>query len=246
MPQSYPAPPLVEALCEFQFLPAEPWDITVPGRLYERVREEFPEREQHATLRVGFQQQEGGLEQRLEMPPRMRLVRSDRSALIQVGPDLLAVNQLRPYPTWGPFRELVLSTLERYVEIARPLGLKRIGLRYINEIEVPAEKVELKDYFGYYPHLPASLPQEHGEFVARVALPYEEERDRLQVTLSSKPMAQAGHVAFILDLDYAAVRSGSVELTALPEWLEAAHSRVELVFEACITEATRKLFREDT
>jgi uncharacterized protein (TIGR04255 family) len=39
-------PPLVEAVCEFRFAPTDQWDLTVPGRLYDRIRHEFPLREQ--------------------------------------------------------------------------------------------------------------------------------------------------------------------------------------------------------
>lgn len=46
MVRKYKHPPIVEALCEFQFIPSQPWDITIPGLLYDRINSEFPVKQQ--------------------------------------------------------------------------------------------------------------------------------------------------------------------------------------------------------
>jgi len=40
--RKYTNPPILEALCEFQFVPSQPWDMTIPGFLYEKINHEFP------------------------------------------------------------------------------------------------------------------------------------------------------------------------------------------------------------
>ncbi|MDR7478213.1 MAG: TIGR04255 family protein, partial [Armatimonadota bacterium] len=42
----------MEAVCEFRLGRAVRWDLTVPGLLYERLKGEFPEREQRLIQEV--------------------------------------------------------------------------------------------------------------------------------------------------------------------------------------------------
>lgn len=46
MGRRYRNSPLIEAGCEFRFAPGEPWDLAIPGLLYEKFREKFPKRRQ--------------------------------------------------------------------------------------------------------------------------------------------------------------------------------------------------------
>lgn len=34
----YGNPPIVEVVAEFRFIPSEPWDLTVPGLVYDHLR----------------------------------------------------------------------------------------------------------------------------------------------------------------------------------------------------------------
>lgn len=49
-------PPLVEAVCEFQFVPESKWDWTIPGLLFEKIGKEFSERTEVHRLGVTVQQ----------------------------------------------------------------------------------------------------------------------------------------------------------------------------------------------
>ena|SRR5215207_7513665 len=51
----YKDPPIIEALCEFQFVPSQPWDLTIPGLFYREVKSEFPKRRQFNPFQVSFQ-----------------------------------------------------------------------------------------------------------------------------------------------------------------------------------------------
>ncbi len=245
MSRKYSNPPIVEALCEFQFIPSQPWDMTIPGLLYEKINREFPVKQQQMGFGIGFQPKEGGMELRIEMSQRMQFFRSDKSALVQVGPDLLTINHLKPYPTWEEFKPLILKNLEIYKDIAKPKGFKRIGLRYINKIEFDEHPIELTDYFNYYPFIPTNLPQMHEAFQVRVEIPYEEGRGRLLLTLASMIPEKLNVPSILLDLDYIMAISESVLLDQTSDWIEKAHTIVENVFEACITNKYRSLFGEE-
>ncbi len=245
MSKKYTSPPIIEALCEFQFVPSQPWDFTIPGLLYERIKDRFPEKQQQMSFGIGFEPKEGGLEQKVELSQRIQFLRPDRTALVQVGPDLLTINHLKPYPTWDRFRPLVLENLRIYQEISNPKGFKRIGLRYINKMEIPGKSIELAEYFNFYPFIPSDLPQVHGAFSIRVEVPYEEGRDRLLMTLGSTISEKPDTLSCILDLDYVMATPEKVSLEQATNWVETAHTIVEEAFEACITDKCRNLFEEE-
>jgi uncharacterized protein (TIGR04255 family) len=245
MSRKYSNSPIVEALCEFQFIPSEPWDMTIPGLLYENINDEFPIKQQRTNFGIGFQPKEDGIEQKVEMSQRMQFFRSDKSALVQVGPDLLTVNHLKPYSTWKTFKSMILKNLRIYQAIVKPKGFKRIGLRYINKIEFREHRIELKDYFNYYPFIPANLPQIPEAFQVRVEFPYQEGRDRLLLTFASAIPEKPNILALLLDLDYIMVIPERVSMDRADEWIEEAHKIVEIAFEACITDKTRNLFMEE-
>lgn len=247
MSRKYSNPPLVEALCEFQFIPSQPWDITIPGLLYEKIKGVFPEKQQQMGFELGIQAKEGGMtEHKIGLaPPRMQFFRANKTALVQVGPDLLTINHLKPYPTWESFKPLILNNLGIYQEVAKPKGFKRIGLRYINRIEFDRGPIELSDYFNYYLFIPKGLPQIHDVFNVRIEIPYEDGREHLLLTLASMVPEKQGILTLLLDLDYIMTISESVSLEQTAVWLEKAHTIVETAFEACITDKCRILFGEE-
>lgn len=244
MGRKYKNAPIIEALCEFQFSPTSPWDLAIPGLVYEKIQRDFPKRRQVKHLDVDVSAKSEGVEQEVRTTDRIQFLRHDEKALIQVSQNLLAVNHLRPYPTWEGFLPLIRKGFDAYYEVAKPVSIQRIGLRYINRIELPGPKVKLEDYLAFYAFLGPDLPQDHGPFIVGVDIPYENERDGLRLQMSSANSQKPGMLAILLDLDYSLRRPASIGFDATFGWIEIAHSRVEEVFEGCVTDTLRRQFDE--
>lgn len=245
MDKKYRNPPIVEALCEFRFIPRQPWDLTIPGLIYEKVRDKFPDRQQQIGIGVQFHPTEKGLERKVEpAPPRMQFYRKDKTALIQVAPDLLVVNQLKPYPTWGKFKPMILEVLQVYTKITNPKGFKRIGLRYINKINIKTHSVELRKYVDFYPYTPKGLSQVHTNFICRVEMPCSNDRDQMLVTIASTPPESPDTISIVLDIAYIMGIPEAIQMQATQDWIEQAHSAVNSAFESCIKDKSRILFKE--
>ena len=241
MPRRYANPPVVEAICEFHLPPEPPWDLTVPGLFYERVREDFPHRERRMVQDIEFVQTPQGLEQRIHTGERLLLFSHDRKRLIQLGMRLLVINVLRPYPGWAEFKELIQQVWEALKAVVEVQGVTRMALRYINRVELPSSTASLETYFAFYPHIGHQLPNTITSFIMGVEFAFAEGRDRCRVH-----MAQAADDkrSIMLDLNYYLARPGAVPLPEVLSWMEEAHTRVEEVFEGCITDALRALFEE--
>jgi uncharacterized protein (TIGR04255 family) len=238
--RQYKKPSVAEVVCEFQFVGSHDWDWTIPGLLYQEVMADFPVKRQEKAFEVNIAAQEGTIHQNLAGSlSKIQFVREDKSAMVQVGPDLLAVNVSGPYPGWETFSELVQRHFDLYSKIAQPSGFKRIGLRYINKFIFPTANIETTDYFDFYPHLPKIVEQKHGPFSMRVLYGYGDEPVVLNLQMGNIP-SDDKNLGIALDLDYYLVKSGSVKLADGLGWVKLAHQRIEDMFEACITHKTRQ------
>lgn len=245
MGKVYVNPPIIEAICEFRFKPSQEWDWTIPGLIYDKVKKDFPKKRQQGSIQ--FQFQVTGQENAEAVQgniARMQFLREDEKALVQVGPDILVVNHLRPYPTWSVFKGMIIDALDIYKQVAQPEGLTRIGLRYINRIDVPRSEAQIEDYLLAIPQVPEPIPQLFATWVQRVEIPFEDTNGLLALQSGSIQQPQQKELAFLLDLDFSTLRAESVALDSALIWIEQAHDRIEQAFEASITDNTRELFKE--
>lgn len=244
MRRKYLNPPIIEAVCEFRLAHDSKWDLTIPGLVYEKVTNEFPNKEQRLIQEVEFTQSPQGIQQQIRTSERVLFLTNDRKTFIQVGPHFLAINCLKPYPTWEGFKpwiEKAFSTLIETVDVER---LQRIGLRYINRIEIPSRSIDLDNYFEFRPFLGQNLPQNMENFIVQCLLPFFDGRDSCKVQLTNAVPERPDNISFLLDLDYFLAQAQTVSANQALEWVEDAHQKVEEIFEGCIAERLREIFQE--
>lgn len=245
MGKRYKKSTVIEALCEFQFVPSKSWDLTIPGLIYEKVKKKFPDRQQKIGIGFKFRPTEKGFEHKVEpAPPRIQFHRKNKTALIQIAPDLLVINQLKPYPTWSKFKQMILEALQIYKKVVKPKGFKRIVLKYINKINIKAKSVELSEYFDFYPYISKDLPQLHTGFMSRVEIPYEKNRDRMIVTIGSTPSESPNMLSTILDINYIMANPEAIPIEEFKKWIDHAHLVIEKTYKSCIKNKSRVLFEE--
>lgn len=246
MGKKYKYPPIIEAVCEFRFGPESHWDLTIPGLVFEKVRDNFPKRRQaqHFSLKLSAKTQA-----EVHTAERIHFLRDDEKALIQVGPHFLAVNYLKPYNSWEEFLPMIEQGLNAYQNIAEPLTIKRVGLRYINHIviEIPSDSpLLLHEFFNVYPFT-KNFPQNLlNSFNVGIQVPYEEDRDNLKLTLSSLDLdtESLNENLVLLDLDYFLTEPEAITPHEATKWVETAHAHLEKAFESAITDKLRLVFEE--
>ena len=243
MIRDYNNPPLIEALCEFRFLSTEGWDITVPGLIYASVKSDFPIKQSQNGIEVKIDPTKKVIEQSLT-DDRAQFFREDGSALIQVGPQLLTINHLRPYPKWPTFRALIARAFKTYCEVVPNSEIVRISLRYINQIQIPEESYLVEEYLSVYPEAPEGVAPFMASYVQRLELPLVDSNGLLILQTGSQENLDKGYSTIMLDLDFVSLKVESSNLDDVMDWIEKAHSEVERVFENCITSKTRALFGE--
>lgn len=246
--RQYTNPPIEEAICEFRFAPGQAWNFTVPGLFYEKVRDLYtgePQQQNLITTEFKFGRMppakpEVTVTQEL---PKFFFSSSDATKLVGVGPDALSIHSLRPYEGWDEFSHRIDQAFQFYLEVAKPVGIIRISLRYINRIVVSADElIDLSEYVNIYPQFPDSLPSNMSGFVTRTESIYEDIPIRLVTTLSdAEPSSE--HVVFILDLDISQTWiEKPLSFEEVLSNLYELKSREGQAFESLITDRTRELF----
>jgi uncharacterized protein (TIGR04255 family) len=238
MGEKLKTPPLIEALCEFRFAESAHWDWVLPGQLYDKIKNDFPIRDQ--IQGVGFEVKASPKVKPVAsihtLPDRVQLKRADGTAMVQVGYRLLAINQLRPYTSWTEFRAFIMKIFETYHEITKEeVELERIGLRYINQIAVPDTVRNVEELLTLNPPLTGVLAHPLRSFYQR----YEIEQsnpDGILIHQTGTQIDENGNPVFVLDLDF-----GSTNLKELKKaesvmnWLDLAHDRIYESFVASLT-----------
>jgi uncharacterized protein (TIGR04255 family) len=243
--------PLVEAVCEFRFAPnlERVWDWAAPDKLYDQVKNEFPIRSQlvDVDLRVVVPQVGGTLhpgQLLTQQISRVQLKSSDESLMVQLCPNLLVVNALQPYRSWEYFKEKILGILLKYINIAGESPFESIGLRYINNIDIPfgIEKFDIEEFIVCEPNIPieiSNIPMtsfhQRNEFL-------NESLPGIMIHQSGlmKNSATDRHM-ILLDLDVInstqiIPNTYGISKNEVKDWLEEAHTFIETVFRASLNQ----------
>ena len=245
MIKAYRNPPLIEAVCDFRIMPDSPWDLTIHGLIYDKIKKSFPHKEQRLIKEFEMNQGSKGIEQQIRVSERSVFLTEDKTIFVQVGPHLLAVNCLKPYPRWERFKPKIEEAFNALISSTEVKGLARIGHRVINRIEIPLSSLLLDDYFEFRPLLGSNLPQNMASFILGCVLPFNNNRDFCKIQLTNGIPDVSGHEAFFLDIDYSMEKSEGIPFSNALGWVEEAHKQVKNIFEGCITDRLRDVFQEE-
>jgi len=94
MGKKYDNPPLIEVLCEFHLNSQFPWDIVYPGLIYNKLKKDFPNREQVQIQTLDVSADPRDSRQIIRIMDRIQFLNNDRNGVVQVGKDFLSINHL--------------------------------------------------------------------------------------------------------------------------------------------------------
>lgn len=234
--------PISEALIDIRVqLPPEV-GIADLESIHDRIRDEYPDRHERfsgsATLGVKPQQEIQVSVQSTGVDGYVH-ENSDRTLLFQARLDGFTINRLQPYESWTKLRDEAQRMWSLYEEVARPLSIKRLALRYINRIELPSPVGDIKDWLLTAPELGQTLPQTLEGVFMRLVVPFEAEGAKAIITQALEP-SPTDTFRLILDIDAFKIVTGNV-----PDiWRELQELRdiKNQVFYGSITEKLKGLF----
>lgn len=236
---TYTKAPIREAISAFT-LDGEPlWDNNTLGRLFAEFKNRYPGFQPVTDHAIGVHFGQAGHAPVVSTQPQQRTrFTNSEGEMIDLRRGLLSIHRTRPYPGWQAYRNQVTHALETY----RKVGSGRVqglGLRYINELSLPADQVRT-----CFPYLPPPIPgQPEVQSLQVISDHFFEDGIFLRSIFVALPQQGSVDLLVALDHDMIAHFTEPVEGDEALAWLDDLHERHRSRFEASISEALREKIR---
>ena len=240
---SYKKPPIAEAIVELRFADGLQWSSS-QNALLEAFEKTHPgPRRELKSFQLQAEWKDGAVSTSTDGQfSRWLLPNEAATELVGLGPDVLSIHVIAPYPGWGAFRPAIDRAFSQYAAVAKPGRLALATVRYVDQILLPKD-ADFDDYFLALPRRLKSQPKGLEGFQVTTEAIDAEDRIRSRLTLVSGPLTGDGRRVVVYDLD---VRHQFADLAAAdswPEMVELLHARQKAMFEESITDQTRGLFQ---
>ncbi len=125
---------------------------------------------------------------------------ADEKQVFQARMDGFSFNRLKPYETWEALRDEAKRLWGLYEEVASP-EIQRIGLHYINKIDIPMPVRDFKDYLAAGPPVPEGRPQGVNSFFTRVVIAEPKFQATAIITQAFEQIVDPNFLPLYLDID---------------------------------------------
>lgn len=241
--RAYSAPPIVDAIIELRFEDA--LDDAVRERASKKFSDAYPLVEEGVHQAIGVDLSADTISVRTDVTERVTKRRTlEGPALIQIGNHIFGVATGAPYQGWD---ELFGRFVDHWTVAKKVWGyrkIKRIGVRYINRLDLSHDENGRLDYERYL-NLRINLPEEFPD-ILNYELRFETSIPEIKcgATVQSGAIEPAvpGQYSFALDVDLWRLREVPQKDAEVLSLLGMMRSSKNDLFETFITDEARKVF----
>lgn len=173
------------------------------------------------------------------------LLCKSKNQSVQFNRDGFVFSRLQPYQGWDQFFADAMRLWKIYLETARPMEMQRIGLRFINKIQLPPKEVDFEKYIQPYPEPPFDLDLPFLSFFHHdtLAVPGHPYAINIIRTIQPAINPQADGIGLIVDIDAFTTQSLEIKEGVLVERLAELRWLKNKTFFGSITPEAMGLFR---
>jgi len=236
----YEHAPITEAVINLSF--AEPLKIKTFDKIRKSLKKNYahdtPQKNIALSVSIDFDKVGKNEEELIRFSSR------DMTEICVLMKSSLIISQLAPYKSWGPFIERLKRDYLIHKEEAGLLTVNRIGVRYINRIDIPIESAIVNEweYLNVFPQYPSSLGTLDGYTMQQVSK-LENIEATLIINSSVVPSPLAKHISIVLDQDIVKIINVPQKFEEIVSFLERVRVEKNRVFEACIKDKTREIIK---
>jgi uncharacterized protein (TIGR04255 family) len=175
----------------------------------------------------------------------LQFLHEDEKQLVQVRAQGFSFNRLAPYKSLDDYLPEIERTWRLFVDLAAPVQIRLIRLRYINRILLPmtAGRVDLDDYLKFGPRLPDENRLTFEGFLTKHSLVESDTDNRVNIILTAQPI-ENDKLSVIFDIE--TYRLGNADphdwAGSLSE-IQSLRRLKNLVFENSLTDKCLNLFQ---
>ena len=176
----------------------------------------------------------------------VRLASIDQADVCLYRANEVISSRLAPYQGWNALVARAHADWARFTKVRQRPVLNRLGLRYINRIDIPHEKDEIvavEDYLSVWARLPdLGDSRRISAYLMQIQRPLDHECS-LIINAASVVSPLPNHASFVLDLDV--FRENDLPLKASAMWnlFDLMRTMKNTTFEQLITDKARQLFQ---
>ncbi len=158
----YPAPPIIEAVVQIHY--SEQLKKPLSAKLLKRLAAAYANNVlvQGVSANVDFQNRQTNF---VDADPQIRLSSDDQADVLIIQPDTLTWSRLAPYQGWESLLERMIRDFDVANSITSHRNIDRLGVRYINRIDVPTSDSNIsyyEEFIAIHLNLPSFLDPING------------------------------------------------------------------------------------
>lgn len=239
--------PITEALIDLRITPAEGVTAADIARLSSATAERYTPKQELHTGEVSWDIGDGPTANVVRQHVGSRYVSEDGREILQARLEGFTFSVLRPYERWETFITEARRLWDAYRQIVLPLAITRVGVRYINRLDISQASIEPRDYLRTFPEISSDAPDGIINYFMQLLLEVPEMKGVAVINQTIVPPPKPGMVSVVLDIDLSRDASREEEVPQSEEdiWnlLEQMRVHKNAIFKACITERTKELIR---
>jgi len=243
-----PRPPIVEAIVDIDCDPATGLrfeDLEGPAR--ERLRDKYPEFQTKLIheLEIRTKPTEPPNPSFRRGIQAFQFLQRDKKQLVQIRIQGFSFNRLAPYTTLDEYLPEIERTWAIYRELASPVQVKLVRLRYINRIMLPRKegRMNLDDYFTVAPRLPDEEKLRMIGFLHQHTAEEVETGHHVSIILTAQP-PEGNSLPVILDNTVTALNAGDpAEWPWILSQISALRASKNEIFRKTVTDECLNLFQ---
>jgi len=143
-----------------------------------------------------------------------RFTAGDGRQIAQFNRDGLVFSRLEPYEDWITFSAEALRLWQLFVEVAEPVEVQRLGVRFINRIDL-SDASDVENCIRGLPHFGDQLGLPLTEFMYRSLCEVPGHPYRVNLIQTIQPPSQASGARLILDTDVSTTKALPCDETIL-------------------------------
>ena len=173
------------------------------------------------------------------------LVCQSKDQSVQFSRDGFIYSRLQPYQGWDQFLSEAMRWWKTFLELAKPVDIQRVGLRFINKIKLPPKEFNFENYIQPYPEPPFNLDFPflsffHHDTLAVPGYPY-----AINIIRTIQPPAnvETDGLGLIVDVDAFTTQPQEIKGGVLEQRLTELRWLKNKAFFGSVTPDAMKLFR---